>query len=106
MVDHIRDLVRHELHVQRIEHRAFRGDGEHDLDVLRAVVQQRGDTLVAVDAQVAVQRVRKSRGARANLGERSLLRAGCAPRRALRVGVGGGAELQNPGDGERHLLHR
>ena len=95
VVDNVGDLVLHELDIQRREDRALRGDGEHHLEVLGAVVHEGGHALVAVDPQVIVQCVGERPGARANVRKRAFLCAGRAPGGALGGPVGVLPVVQN-----------
>ena len=104
--DDVRDLVRHQLLVHRLEHRAHRRDREEGLQVLRAVPHERADALIPVDPQLVAQPVGQRGGAGADGRERRDLRPRRTPRGDRRRAVDRAAVLEDPRDGQRDLLHR
>ena len=106
VIHNVGNLILHQLHIQRREHSAFGRHSEHHLKMLRTVVHQGGNTLITINAQLIMQRIRKRTRTRRNRRKRSLLGLILTPRGALGGPMHRTPELQNTGDGERHLLHR
>ena len=97
-------LLGEQTNVQGVEHSAHRGDRQVRLEVLGVVPHERGDSLVALDAEPA-QGVRELSTALADVSVGHTARAGLGPRDNLGGAVNGGTVAEKLSNGEGGVLH-
>ena len=105
VVGDVADLRRVEPEVERVQHRAHRGDGQVGLQVLGVVPEQGGDPLVTVHAEFA-QRVGQPGGAGPGLRVGLAAHAVRHGRDDLTVPIERSAVPHQRGYGQGHVHHR
>ena len=105
VIHDVRELLREEPDVQRVQDRAHRRDGEVRLEVLLGVPLERADAVAGLDAE-PLERGRELLGASGDLGERRPSGAVALERDDFAVTVHGAAVPQDHRDGQREILHR
>src|SRR2546421_874185 len=105
VVHDVRELLREEPDVQRVEYRAHRRYGEVRLEVLLGVPLERADAVTGLDAE-PLERGRELLGTSGDLDEGRPSGAVALERDDLAVTVHGTAVLQDHRDGQREILHR
>ena len=105
VVHDVRELFGKEPDVQRVEHRAHRGDREVHLHVLLRVPHERGHAIARLHTELR-ERVRDAIRVDPHGGETRPPGTGVGPCDDLTVGVHGLAVAQHRREGERDILHR
>jgi hypothetical protein len=106
VVRDVRNLIREQPDVQRVQHRAHGRYGEVRLHVLLVVPHEGADPLVAVDTE-RPQAMCQPRHVRGDLGERRApVRAALTESDDPRVSVDVAAVPEDRGNRQRDVLHR